>query len=266
MKSMKWGVALSVVGGTLLLAGCQEPVKMVSAAQMENYRQLERLNEQQAAQITSLQIERDRLTRENEAILLRMQEKDKLLAAQTALMNEMKKDGIGQNETSVLGKDGEEVVRAKGGFFVRVPGDVCFDAGSATLKSTAQPTLKKIASHLKNKKNKIEVRGYSDSQPIKVSHWKSNLELSAARAKAVEDMLKTDGIAADRLSHKGFGDSDLIMDANGKEDQKRSRRVEIFVADEAGADTVKAPEKAPAKVAPPTTVKKEEPKPVVVPK
>lgn len=270
MKSAKWGVAACVLGGAMLMAGCGGTGQFVPAAQMENYRQLERLNEQQAAQITSLQIERDRLARENEAVLLRMQEKDKTLAAQTALMKELQRDGIGQTEKAVTGQDGEEVIRAKGGVLTRYPGDVLFDAGSATVKSSGQAAIKKFAAHLKGRDNKIEVRGYSDSQPIKHSHWKSNLELSTARAKAVEELLKANGIAATRLSHKGFGDSDLIMDANSKEDQKRSRRVEVFVAD-LESDDAKAPEKAvekaPAKPAPrptpPTTVKKEE---AVVPK
>ncbi len=258
MKSVKWGVAACVLGGAMLMSGCGQ---FVPAAQMENYRQLERLNEQQAAQITSLQIERDRLARENEAVLLRMNETQKTVAAQTALMKELQKDGIGQHDKDVTGPDGEEVIRDKGGVLTRYPGDVLFDAGSATVKSSGQTVIKKLAAHLKSRDNKIEVRGYSDSQPIQHSHWKSNLELSTARAKAVEEILKTNGIAAARLSHKGFGDSDLIM-VNGKEDQKRSRRVEVFVADLESDDAVKAPAKA-HHATPPTTVKKQE---AVVPK
>jgi flagellar motor protein MotB len=238
----------------MLLAGCQEPVKMVPAAQMEHYRQLERLNEQQAAQITSLQIERDRLTRENEALLLRMQDKDKLLAAQTSLMKDFQKDGIGHNETAVTGEGGSEVIRAKDGVLVRYPGDIAFDAGSDSLTTAGKAAIKKCAAKLKNRDNAIEVRGYSDSQPIKKSKWASNQELSAARALTVANLLKAEGIAAGRVQHVGFGEKSPIMDANGKEDQGRSRRVEIFIADEAGDA------KAPA--TPPTTIKKDK----VVPK
>ncbi len=262
MKSMRWGVALSVLGGAFLLAGCQEPVKMVTAAQMEHYRQLERLNEQQSAQITSLQVERERLTRENESLLLRMQDKDKLLAAQNQLMGDLRRGGVGQTDTSATGQDGEEVIRtaASGGLIVRVPGDILFDAGSATLKSSGQAIIKKIAAQVKDKGNRIEVRGYTDSQPIRHSAWKSNFELSGARALSVLNLLKAEGISSDRLQFSGYGDNDLLTDANGREDPKRSRRVEVFISDEQ-VSTAKTPAKAPA-AAPTTTLKKDK----VVPK
>jgi outer membrane protein OmpA-like peptidoglycan-associated protein len=111
---------------------------------------------------------------------------------------------------------------------VHLPSDVFFDSGSAILRSPGKSSLIKVASDLKHKYagKSIEVEGYTDSDPIKYSKWKSNKALSEARAKAVRDFLVSQGISADKLSTHGMGDAD----PRSTKVKSLNRRVEIVVA------------------------------------
>ncbi len=108
---------------------------------------------------------------------------------------------------------------------VAVAGDVLFDSGKATLKSTAKRTLDKIAGSLASQYSSHEIRieGYTDSDPIRKSNWKTNERLSAERALAVEEYLSTKGVNKSRMYAAGFGS------ANPRGTKKDSRRVEIVI-------------------------------------
>jgi flagellar motor protein MotB len=109
---------------------------------------------------------------------------------------------------------------------VRVPGDVVFDAGKATVREGAKPTLDKVAAALKKDYSgkEIRVEGHTDSDPIKVSRWKSNQELSVARADAVKKYLVSKGVDANMVEVHGFG-----SDKPKSNDKAANRRVEIVV-------------------------------------
>ena len=70
----------------------------------------------------------------------------------------------------------------------------------------------------------IRVEGHTDSDPIKVSRWKSNQELSVARADAVKKYLVSKGVDANEVSVAGFG-----SDRPKSSDKAQNRRVEIVV-------------------------------------
>jgi outer membrane protein OmpA-like peptidoglycan-associated protein len=109
---------------------------------------------------------------------------------------------------------------------VRVPGDVLFDAGRATVREQAKATLDKVAAALKKDYSgkQIRVEGHTDSDPIKVSRWKNNGELSVARADAVKKYLVSKGVDAGMVSVQGFG-----SDKPKSNDKAQNRRVEIVV-------------------------------------
>ena len=109
---------------------------------------------------------------------------------------------------------------------VRVPGDVLFDAGKATVREGAKTTLDKVAAALKKDYSgkAIRVEGHTDSDPIKVSRWKSNQELSVARADAVKNYLVSRGVDAKMVEVHGFG-----ADKPKSNDKAANRRVEIVV-------------------------------------
>ena len=121
----------------------------------------------------------------------------------------------------------ETTVGKSGNTTVHLPSDVFFDPGAATLKSSAKASLDKVISALNRGKyasKGIRIEGHTDSTPIRVSKWKDNMELSVARAKAVQTYLASKGIDAGRITTKGFGDT-----KPRSTDLSKNRRVEIVV-------------------------------------
>lgn len=117
--------------------------------------------------------------------------------------------------------------RSGGGEEVMVlAGDVGFDSGSATLKSTAKKELDQIAARIKRDYPgaSIRVEGYTDSTKPNKSKAKfpTNEALSEARAQAVRDYLASKGVN-NPMTAVGYGA------AKPKSTKAASRRVEIHV-------------------------------------
>jgi len=108
---------------------------------------------------------------------------------------------------------------------VDVAGDVLFDSGQATLKSTAKESLRRIAQTLNSRYagRMIRIEGHTDTDPIRKSDWRNNEQLSAERALAVEDFLAEHGVDKDRMFVAAYGPSEP------KATKQESRRVEIVV-------------------------------------
>ena len=74
-----------------------------------------------------------------------------------------------------------------------------------------------------NKTLKLEVQGHTDN----VGNDAYNQTLSEARAKAVVTWLTQHGVAADRLTAKGYGKTKPVADNGSDEGRAKNRRVEI---------------------------------------
>jgi flagellar motor protein MotB len=142
------------------------------------------------------------------------------------LQDQLRKPAPGQNDPGIEGIQ-TSFDPSSGNMTVNVPGDVLFDSGKATLRSSARVTLNKIASALKSQYagKKTFVDGHTDSDPINKSKdkWEDNLDLSAARARAVTQYLVSQGVSPGLVSPRAFGSSDP------QGSKSASRRVEIVV-------------------------------------
>jgi len=110
--------------------------------------------------------------------------------------------------------------------------EVLFDSGKADLKQDGKNMLKKVASVINQEaaENEIGVEGHTDNVAIKHSGWKSNWELSAARATSVLHYLISGcGLAPDKLSATGYGEYRPVKSNNTKEGKQANRRVEIII-------------------------------------
>jgi outer membrane protein OmpA-like peptidoglycan-associated protein len=104
--------------------------------------------------------------------------------------------------------------------------NVFFETGSAALLPTSEPELNKLLWTLRKNTNlQIEIRGHTDNE----GDEKSNMTLSEARAKAVYQYLLGRGIAAERLSYKGYGESQPIADNATAAGRKQNRRTEFLI-------------------------------------
>ena len=105
---------------------------------------------------------------------------------------------------------------------------VNFDYDGDVLRPEGIATLEGIAATLKRYPYfKVEIAGHTDSR----GSTDYNVALSDRRAKAVVDYLTAHGIAADRLSAKGYGETQPIGNNNTDEGRMKNRRVEMRTLD-----------------------------------
>jgi OOP family OmpA-OmpF porin len=105
-----------------------------------------------------------------------------------------------------------------------VLGDVLFATNEATLTEESVETLDKAAASLKEWGDvKVEVAGYTDSRGTD----EYNQNLSVRRADAVRTYLIGKGIPEDRLTAKGYGESNPVADNDTDEGRTENRRVEL---------------------------------------
>ena len=102
---------------------------------------------------------------------------------------------------------------------------VNFDNDSARLRPESIAVLDHAAATLKEwGEVKVEVAGHTDS----VGAEASNLKLSQRRAEAVRAYLIGNGLAADRLTAKGYGESQPVADNRTAAGRAKNRRVELI--------------------------------------
>ncbi len=63
-----------------------------------------------------------------------------------------------------------------------------FESGSATLRSSSQDALDRLATILRNREEMLRVEGHTDNVPIHNAQFQSNWELSTARATEIIEM------------------------------------------------------------------------------
>jgi len=118
------------------------------------------------------------------------------------------------------------------GLVITVVGDLLFDSGKDKIKSNAHSLLNKISSVLKDNMAQFNVgiEGHTDNVPIKFSGWKSNWELSTARALSVlHYLVNNQGISPERLSAIGYGEYRPVASNETKDGRLQNRRVEIVI-------------------------------------
>ncbi len=110
-----------------------------------------------------------------------------------------------------------------------VEGDVLFDSGKTTLKNNAKTTLDTLMNTITKTYpgKRIRLEGFTDSDPIKKSGFKSNYHLAFERAYTVGQYMETKGFKGDEISYASFG----AQEPRGTKAQ--SRRVEIAVVEAA---------------------------------
>ena len=104
--------------------------------------------------------------------------------------------------------------------------NVFFETAKFNLKQKSKIELDKLVDFLiKNATVKIELGGHTDN----VGSVNSNQILSKNRAKTVYDYLVEKGIAIERLSTKGYGDTKPIADNSTEQGRAENRRTEFKI-------------------------------------
>ncbi|TZG27345.1 OmpA family protein [Sphingomonas montanisoli] len=110
--------------------------------------------------------------------------------------------------------------------------DVVFQTGKADLKPGAAERLRPLAGYLKANPNvKVRIDGHTDSQ----GSDSYNKTLSENRAAAVRTALSGMGIAGDRITAVGHGESTPVADNMNAAGRQQNRRVEVTLVGQQAA-------------------------------
>jgi chemotaxis protein MotB len=161
---------------------------------------------------------------------------------------------LGQRLNVALAQRVQELSRYRSEFFgrlrtilgnrpdIRIVGDrfvfqseVFFDTGQALLLPEGRAELDKLATALIDLDKQIpseiawvlRVDGHTDARPINSPLFKSNWELSSARAISVVQYLISLGVPAQRLVAAGFAEFQPLDTAPNEDAYKRNRRIEL---------------------------------------
>jgi chemotaxis protein MotB len=118
------------------------------------------------------------------------------------------------------------------GLVITFLSEVFFDSGKDAIREDGKGSLQKVAEVLNQNvpNSNVAVEGYTDNQPIKYSGWKTNWELSSARALAVLHYLVDEcAVKPTRLSANGYGEFRPVAANDTKENMQKNRRVEIVI-------------------------------------
>ncbi|MBU3758624.1 MAG: hypothetical protein FGM27_01695 [Candidatus Omnitrophica bacterium] len=211
-QSVALAVSLAAVS-----AGCASSAKNVEPAASAALKAAE----EQSATLQALSDEVARLNQELETLYT---SREGLLKAQSELEDQL--------QGPVAAGDASVSMQPRG-LVVTVLDRVLFDSGKAELKETSQSTLRTVAQVLNDqvKENKIFVEGHTDNVPIRVSRWRSNWELSAARsAEVVHFFIDVMGLDPRRAAVVGYGEFHPIADNSTPSGRQKNRRVEIVIS------------------------------------
>jgi len=118
------------------------------------------------------------------------------------------------------------------GLVVQIVTDhVLFGSGSASLQSEGAAILNGLAAPLAAQSHRVEVDGYTDSQPIRAGGtYASNDALSFARATSVlRHLVDANGFSGSRISAVGWGEQNPVAPNENAAGRAKNRRVEIVI-------------------------------------
>jgi chemotaxis protein MotB len=111
--------------------------------------------------------------------------------------------------------------------------ELLFLSGESSLSKRAIPVLKKVAGVINALPNAINVEGHTDDKPIENIKFRSNWDLSSARATSVVHEFMKEGIAPARLSAIGYGEFHPIGDNKTEPGRFKNRRVVLVLMSQA---------------------------------
>ena len=102
---------------------------------------------------------------------------------------------------------------------------IVFETGSAVISPASEQILEEAYNTLSQMSDiVVEIRGYTDN----VGSRSSNMTLSQNRAEAVRANLVAKGIAASRITAKGFGPDSPVAPNDTPDNRLKNRRIEFF--------------------------------------
>ncbi|MFT5288969.1 MAG: chemotaxis protein MotB [Planctomycetota bacterium] len=131
-----------------------------------------------------------------------------------------------------------EVLEVEGGYGLRLSDSILFESGQASLRPEGRDLVLSLAVEMRsNPFTRVEVRGHTDSVPVKKPETlqrypHGNLQLSAARAIEVAALLTGEGqLPTSKVVVSGYGPGAPLVGNDTAENRQRNRRVELIILD-----------------------------------
>jgi len=107
---------------------------------------------------------------------------------------------------------------------------ILFEPGSDVLKPSSYPHLHRLTAVFKDLPNPIQIEGHTDNRPLgRGTRFRSNWELSSARAYSVLQFFVKEGVAPEKLSAVGYGEYKPVQSNDSPEGRSKNRRIEINI-------------------------------------
>jgi len=145
-------------------------------------------------------------------------------------------------------KDGKvDVHLEERGLVVSLRQAAFFPSGGDEIGSDTHGAMAKIAGVIKSLPNGVRLEGHTDSIPIHNAHFRSNWELSAARAIAMLELLATQyDIPRERFGIAGYADTIPVDSNDTPEGRTHNRRVDIAILNKRVVTSVEPGSQPPA--------------------
>lgn len=122
---------------------------------------------------------------------------------------------------------------------IRFSEEATFRSGQAAIKPEMIPIIERVVGVLAGCTGDVLVSGYTDNQPISSSRYRSNWDLSAARAvSVVHELVMTQQVPAERVVAAGRAETNALAPNDTPENRALNRRVEIAIRDPECDDAV----------------------------
>ena len=138
-------------------------------------------------------------------------------------------DQIEKDILTIIQSDEISVRRSEDWLEVEMNSNILFNSGQVQLVNSSKPILRKLAVILAGYPNPINVEGFTDDIPIQTEVFRSNWELSAARAATVVHLFTKTGVKPSRMSAIGYGQFRPIVENNSEANRIKNRRVVIAI-------------------------------------
>jgi chemotaxis protein MotB len=124
-----------------------------------------------------------------------------------------------------------EVATRKGRMMLKMPSAILFSPGSKRITKDGQETLLFVADVLKTVEDRdFMIAGHTDDVPVKANGgYRSNWDLSTARAIEVLNTMIANGVSAQSLAAAGYGEFDPVSPNDSEEGRAKNRRIEIIL-------------------------------------
>ncbi|MDK9558356.1 flagellar motor protein MotB [Marinobacter sp. M216] len=115
---------------------------------------------------------------------------------------------------------------------IRFSEEATFRSGEADIKPEMIPIIERVVNVLAECTGNVFVSGYTDDRPISSSRFRSNWDLSAARAvSVVHELVLNRQVPAKRVVAAGRAETNALVPNNSPENRALNRRVEIAIRD-----------------------------------